>query len=50
MNVCCTSNFSTKDEASKAILDNKASHAKQDFEGFEGFIDAQVWKSETEAS
>ena len=39
--------FSTKDEASKAILDNKVSHAKQDFEGFEGFIDAQVWKSET---
>ncbi|MFC6402449.1 antibiotic biosynthesis monooxygenase family protein [Mammaliicoccus sciuri] len=36
--------FSTKDEASKAILDNKDSHAKQDFEGF---IDAQVWKSET---
>lgn len=38
--------FSTKDSDAKSILNNKMSHAKQDFEGFEGFIDAEVWKSE----
>nr|WP_263314415.1 antibiotic biosynthesis monooxygenase [Mammaliicoccus sp. Marseille-Q6498] len=39
--------FSTKEPDAKPILDNKASNAVKDFEGFEGFIDAEVWKMET---
>ncbi|UEX89641.1 antibiotic biosynthesis monooxygenase family protein [Staphylococcus ratti] len=39
--------FSTKDLESRSILDNKAKHAKKDFEGYEGLIAVEVWKNET---
>lgn len=39
--------FSTKDFEVRSILDEKASHAKEDFEGFQGFKGADVWKNET---
>lgn len=39
--------FATKDFDVRSILDNKASNAKKDFEGFEGFRGAEVWKNET---
>lgn len=41
--------FSTKDFEVRSILDNKASHAKEDFEGFQGFRGAEVWKSESKS-
>lgn len=41
--------FSTSDESAKEILLNKAKNAKSDFEGFEGLIDAEVWKNETKS-
>lgn len=39
--------FSTKDLSVRSMLDNKISHAKEDFEGYKGFIDAEIWKNET---
>ena len=30
----------------RAILDNKATHAKDDFSGYDGFIEVEVWKNE----
>ncbi|MGC9615929.1 hypothetical protein ACO2FM_09905 [Staphylococcus pasteuri] len=36
--------FSTSDESAKEVLLKKAKNAKSDFEGFEGLIDAEVWK------
>lgn len=41
--------FSTDEEAGKEILKNKADNAKTDFEGYEGLISVEVWKSESKS-
>ncbi|WP_432718003.1 hypothetical protein [Staphylococcus equorum] len=33
----------------RAILDNKISHAKDDFSGYDGLIDVEIWKNETKS-
>ncbi|MEB6061255.1 MAG: hypothetical protein ABC378_11055 [Staphylococcus pseudoxylosus] len=30
----------------RAVLDNKALHAKDDFLGYDGLIDVEIWKNE----
>lgn len=30
----------------RAVLDNKALHAKDDFHGYDGLIDVEIWKNE----
>lgn len=37
--------FTTNIE-NRAVLDNKALHAKDDFRGYDGLIDVEIWKNE----
>ncbi|MCD8841683.1 antibiotic biosynthesis monooxygenase [Staphylococcus arlettae] len=39
--------FSTKDLSSRSILDEKAAQVKEEFAGFDGLIEFEVWKNET---
>ncbi|MDW8797489.1 hypothetical protein [Staphylococcus pseudoxylosus] len=34
----------------RAVLDNKALHAKDDFLGYDGLIDVEIWKSEKKST
>lgn len=36
--------FTTNIE-NRAVLDNKALHAKDDFRGYDGLIDVEIWKT-----